>query len=315
MRLRLSRYVDARAARRSTRQTGVALVYHRVGDPPGDPRYELVPSLGARLFDAQLHYLRTAYHIVPPSRLLDAALERGAGDRFPVAVTFDDDLRSHVDVAAQALLRAGLPAAFFVCGPSVDGAHSFWWEDLQALVDRRDSLRLQLRSLPELDLAPAVRGVPHAIHQVAELIERLPLEQRDAVAAELRMRARRPPRALTAHDLEALARAGFEIGFHTRRHYLLTTLDAAALSTAMIEGREDVETVVRQRLRMMAYPHGKADTRVAEAARCAGYDFAFTASPTCVEPMTDALMIGRIEVRALPTPEFARIIAATLAGG
>jgi peptidoglycan/xylan/chitin deacetylase (PgdA/CDA1 family) len=169
--------------------------------------------------------------------------------------------------------------------------------------------------LPELDLASAVRRAPHAIHQAADLIERLAPEQRDAVAGELRMRVRRQRRGLTAHDVEALASGGFEIGFHTRRHYLLTTLDDAALTTAMIEGREEVEAVVGQRVRMMAYSHGRTDVRVAHAARSAGYTFAFTASHTCVAPTTDALMMGRIEVRAVSNREFARTIAATLAGG
>jgi peptidoglycan/xylan/chitin deacetylase (PgdA/CDA1 family) len=314
VRFHLRRFVDLRTARRSTRQAGVALVYHRVGDPPGNPQYELVPCLGSRLFEEQLHHLRETYHVVPPSRLLDAALDRRPGDPFPVAITFDDDLDSHVDVAAPALLRTGLPAAFFLCGAAVGATYGFWWEDFQALVDRPDSQPLQLHSLPELDLAPAVRRVPYAIHQAAERIERLAPERRDAVAAELRMRVARRPRALTASDIGTLASAGFEIGFHTRRHYLLTTLDDAALSTAMTEGREGVEAVVRQRLGILAYPHGKADVRVAEAARSAGYKFAFTASHACVAPATDPLMIGRIEAQAVPTREFVRTLAASLSG-
>jgi hypothetical protein len=131
MRSRVRRYVRARLERRSTRQAGLALVYHRIGEPPGDPRYELVPALSTRLFETQLNHLRTAYRVVPPSQLLEATLERRAGDRFPVALTFDDDLRSHIDIVGPALQRAGLPAAFFLCGASLDASHSFWWEDLQ----------------------------------------------------------------------------------------------------------------------------------------------------------------------------------------
>ena len=313
MKVRLGRYVGARLERRSPTQAAIALVYHRIGDPPGDPRYELVPRLGTRLFEAQLNYLSTTYRVVPPSRLLDAALERRAGDRFPVALTFDDDLRSHVEVVRPALRRAGLPAAFFVCGASFDRTHSFWWDDLQALADRRDPLLLRLRSLQELDLAPVVQGAPYAIHQVAELIERLPVGRRDAVAGELRILARSHRPGLTERDLQRLEAAAFEIGFHTRRHYLLTTLDDSALSTAMVEGREELEAVVGQRLSMIAYPHGKADTRVAEAARAAGYEFAFTGFPASVGPTTDALMVGRIEGVPVQLRDFARTIAATLA--
>jgi peptidoglycan/xylan/chitin deacetylase (PgdA/CDA1 family) len=311
---RLGRYIDARAERRSPRQAGVALVYHSVGDPAGDPRHELVPAVSTRLFRAQLKYLSTAYRIVPPSRLLDAVRERRPGDRFPLAITFDDDLRSHVDVVAPALRRARLPAAFFVCGATLGPTNGFWWEDLQAVFDREDLLPLKLRSLPELDLSPARRPSPYAIHHAAEVIENLPPARRDAVARELRLQAPDPRKALGAPDLRTLADAAFEIGFHTRRHYLLTTLDDAALTSAIIDGRSEVEEVVGQQIKMLAYPHGKSDNRVAGAARSAGYELAFSGYPISVSSTTDPLMIGRVEGVALPLRDFARHIATTLRG-
>lgn len=292
---------------------GVALVYHRVGELTGDARHELMPALGLRLFEAQLGHLRENYRVVPPSALLDAARERQPGDRFPVAITFDDDLPSHLEIAAPALARVGLPAAFFLCGACVDGSHGFWWEDLQALVDRWQALPSRLRSLPEVDLAPALQKAPRAIHRIAEFIERLPPERRDSVARELRSLAANSHRGLSPGDVGALAGARFEIGFHTRRHYLLSTLSDGALRAAMDEGREQLETLVGRRLTMIAYPHGKADGRVAEAARAAGYELGFTAVPASVGAATkDPLMIGRVEAEAVPVHDFGRKIAATL---
>jgi peptidoglycan/xylan/chitin deacetylase (PgdA/CDA1 family) len=302
-----------RDARRSTSRLGVALVYHRVGDLPGDPRYELVPALETRLFEAQLEHLRANYRVVSPSRLLDAALERRPGGPFPVALTFDDDLPSHLDVAAPALLRAGLPAGFFLCGASLDAAHRFWWEDLQALVERPSAVPVRLRSLRGVNLGPELHGTPRAIHELAELIERLPPRRRDAVAAELRSHAGERPGGLDAHEIAELAGAGFEIGFHTRRHYLLSTLDVAGLRDAMSEGKERLEAAIGRRLTMIAYPHGKADIRVADAARAAGYELGFTGDPRPAGPKTDRLLIGRTEPPAVPLDEFGRAVAATLA--
>jgi len=90
-------------------------------------------------------------------------------------------------------------------------------------------------------------------------------------------------------------------------------LDDPELRTAMTEGRDEVEAVSGRRLTMIAYPHGKAEVRVAEA-RSAGYELAFTGSPTCVESSTDRLMIGRVEVSPAPASNFVRMIAATLGG-
>jgi peptidoglycan/xylan/chitin deacetylase (PgdA/CDA1 family) len=281
-----------------------------VGDPPGDPRYELVPSLGIDLFEEQLDYLRRTCRIVPPSQLLDAVADQRRTDRLPVAITFDDDLQSHVEVAVPVLGRAGVPAAFFVCGSSC----SFWWENLQAFVDQPDAEPLRVAALPELDLASAVHRTPFALARAAELIERLPRERRDAVASELRQRAARPT-TFGPTELEALVHNGHEIGFHTRHHYLLTTLDDSELATAMNEGRDEIEAIVEKPLRMLAYPHGKADARVARAARAAGFEIAFTAANQPVIPGTNPHLIGRVEIPAGPMALFAETIASILGRG
>jgi peptidoglycan/xylan/chitin deacetylase (PgdA/CDA1 family) len=179
-------------------------------------------------------------------------------------------------------------------------------------VDRGPEAPSRLRSAPELDLAPALRRVPHAIHQLAEAIERLPREHRDAVAAELHSRARAAEGGLGKANIRTLSAAGFEIGFHTRRHYLLSTLDDSQLQEAMTEGRQLLEAAADAPMTMIAYPHGKADSRIGAAARAAGYQFGFTASPEAVRPTTDPLLIGRVEALGGSLAQFERALAATL---
>jgi peptidoglycan/xylan/chitin deacetylase (PgdA/CDA1 family) len=228
------------------------------------------------------------------------------------ALTFDDDL-PHVEVVAPILRRANLPAAFFLCGASLDRPQPFWWHDLQVVVDQRGASPSRLRSLPELDLTPAIRRVPHAVHEVAEHIERMPPERRSAVAEEPRSHAGKPRRALSARGVDRLSAAGFEIGFHARRHDLLWTLDDDALSAAMTDGRDLLEAAVGRAFTMIAHPHGKADGRAAGGARAAGYELGLTGSPTRVDPTTDPLLIGRVEAQALTLRDFAAALAAILA--
>src|SRR5205807_10488023 len=95
----------AATARWSPLRRGVVIVYHGVGDPQGDWTRELLPTLGTRLFDSQLRHLRRRYHVVPASQILAAAAGRRRGKRFPVALTFDDDLLSHVLTATPTLER------------------------------------------------------------------------------------------------------------------------------------------------------------------------------------------------------------------
>ena len=156
-------FIATQLGRFSGRRAGVAIVYHRVGDPQGDPERELVPALGTGLFEQQLRHLKARYRIVPASELLAAAHSRRRGQRFPASITFDDDLPSHRRTAAPILMRTGVPAAFFACGASLDRPFAFWWERLQAVADRR--------------LDPAVQA--DTIHAVALGIQSMPPERRD----------------------------------------------------------------------------------------------------------------------------------------
>jgi len=273
-----------RVARRSDRRLGIALVYHRVGDPPGSLERELLPTLAAGLFRSQMRYLGSRYRIVPASELLAAARERRRGERFPVAVTFDDDLRSHVDVAAPLLHSLGVTATFSLCGASVYAPRRFWWERLQVAVDRG------------IDLSPLDLPARGGVHELARSIEDLPPGERDEVDAKLEgLIGPDPPDAgLRADDVRRLAASGFEIGFHTLRHYRLPPLEPDALRAALREGRNELEQVVGQRLPVIAYPHGAADGRVAAAARAAGFDVGLTGRREPVTPNADPLLLGRL---------------------
>jgi peptidoglycan/xylan/chitin deacetylase (PgdA/CDA1 family) len=281
-----------RVVRFSGRRVGVVVVYHRLGDPPGDPREELVPALATDLFEAQLRHLKRRFRVVRPTELLQAVHDRRRGGRFPAAITFDDDLRSHSEFALPILRRVDLPAAFFVSGTSLDGPFRFWWERLQVAVDRGIEL-------PEAIGGDATGSGPgrRNIHELGRRIEELAPADRDIVASQLAaVVGPDPPDAgLRESDLQALSAAGCEIGFHTLRHDPLPTLDDENLAQAMRQGCARLEDVLGQKLTTIAYPHGRADLRVAAAARAAGYAFGFTGTIEAVSPTSDPLLLGRVD--------------------
>ena len=96
-------------------------------------------------------------------------------------------------------------------------------------------------------------------------------------------------------DVRALVDGGMTIGFHTRGHHPLPTLDDDKLADALAEGRLDLEEVVGERLKVVGYPHGRADSRVAAAARRAGYCVGYTGNARAVQVGDDALLLGRID--------------------
>jgi peptidoglycan/xylan/chitin deacetylase (PgdA/CDA1 family) len=284
--------VLGRRARRSSARAGAVVVYHRVGGAGGDTDLEILPAVSGRAFAQQLRHVRRHYRVVPPAQLLDAVRSRRRGEQFPVAITFDDDLASQVRDALPALRQAGLPATFFLTGASLDGPHSFWWEDLQRAIDDK---AIAADGLPHVDAGAALKRSPRAILDLAGSIVGLPPEQRDEVAVALR-EATGPPApdsGLRSHDVRALTDAGCTVGFHTLRHDALSGLSDTELEEALRDGREALAAAADAPVDLIAYPHGKADARVTEAAHAAGFKLGFTAARGAVTADTDPLRIPR----------------------
>lgn len=274
---------------------GAAILYHRIDDPPGNPELEISPSLGLSSFQAQLDELGRRYELVYASELLDAIKRRRRGQRLPVAITFDDDLESHRKHAVPLVSALGAPATFFVAGVSPGAGRSYWWERLERIV---------AAGTPAADAVPrgvseplsAVADDPAAtIHQAARAISQLEANERSVVEARL---AELDPgdgsAGLDQTDLSDIASAGFEIGFHTKGHHILPQLDEADLERALVDGKGELEEVIERPVTLIAYPHGKADGRVASAARAAGYRVGFRASNRAIAADADPLLLDRI---------------------
>ena len=211
--------------RLSSRKAGVALMYHSVADRGGDPVRELVPAHGSNLFERQTRYLLRHYRVIPASNLLEAAGQRKRGQRFPAAITFDDDLTCHASVA------------------------------LPILPEERDRIAARLGEVLGVD----------------------------------------PPQSrMRAADVRALIEAGMTVGFHTRRHDALSLLPDDLLALALEEGRSTVADVVGEPIATIGYPHGRADKRVANAARAAGFEAGFTTRGQPMTPNSDPLLQGRV---------------------
>jgi peptidoglycan/xylan/chitin deacetylase (PgdA/CDA1 family) len=289
-RLALARRLEARV-RRTAAVRGAALVFHGVAPAAGDPRTEIEPDYGLDLFDALVGYLARRYRLVRASELLAAARVRLPGEPVPVALTFDDDLRSHLDHVTPVLARRAVTATAFLGG--IEEAP--WWQRLQAAVDAR---ALEPDALPPLDPAAvrrAVDGEPRAIRRLAAAIEALSPQERISVVGTLSGLAPVREEPLGADGVRALAAAGWEIGFHTVRHDAFPTLDDHALRQALSAGRGELATLAGAPLRAFAYPHGKAGAREAAAAESSGFDVAFTGAAEVVSERTHPFLVGRLQ--------------------
>lgn len=274
----------------------LALVFHRVIDG-SEVSGGIVPVVSESTFRGQLDVLLDIGDVVPLTSLVDPPR---VARRPRFALTFDDDLITHHDVVLPVLLEMGLPATFFVGGRSLHGLGPPWFETLDALV--------LSRGVPDVARSLAIPARNAAM--LAERCERdaglqRRLEEEDGVGV---------PEQLGRGHLRALADAGMTIGFHTLHHRLLTELPDREVDAALVDGKEELESVIGEPIRSFAYPHGKADDRVAGRVRRAGYLTAWTGRPRPIVRGDDRFVLGRSEPGQLSGRQLVARVAVNLSG-
>lgn len=272
------------------------LFFHRV-PAESDP---LMPGeLDRAAFDALLGVLRRHCHILP----LGEAVQRLAADRLPrasLSITFDDGYADNAEVALPLLQAHGLPASFFVSSGYLDGGR-MWNDTVIETLRRLPSGRLDLGDLGlgQHQLAEEVAGRRAVLHVLLNAIKHRDPAERQALADAIGGRVAGLPGDLmmTSGQLRTLAAAGMEIGAHTVHHPILTCLPDAEARTEIADGREQLQDLLRQPVRLFAYPNGKHgrdyDDRHVAMVRELGFDAAFSTEPGVSRRTTDRWQLPR----------------------
>jgi peptidoglycan/xylan/chitin deacetylase (PgdA/CDA1 family) len=285
----------AALAAAAIRHHGLVLVFHRISEP-GRPSGGVVPTVPEATFRRQLEVLLELGDIVPVSSLVGEPV----GDRRPsFGLTLDDDSITHHDVVLPILLQFKVPATFFLSGRSLHDLPPPWFEILDRLILDRGSSEVGRW----LDIRRSEPG------EMAEICEMDPRLQR-----KLEAEAIDRPESLGADHIDAIVNAGMTVGFHTLHHERLTELPDDAIDAAMVDGRPELEAVVGSGVRLFAYPHGKADGRIAGRVERAGYVAAWTGSPEAIRPGSDPYLLGRWEPGPLRPQDFGAKVLTRLHG-
>ena len=107
------------------------------------------------------------------------------------------------------------------------------------------------------------------------------------------------PGDLTAYQVRALIRAGWEVDAHTLTHPDLTTLDPARLRQEVAGSRAWIRRRFRVAVDFFCYPAGKYDARVIAAVRAAGYLAATTVNYGFASPRQGLYTLDRIRIEGL----------------
>jgi peptidoglycan/xylan/chitin deacetylase (PgdA/CDA1 family) len=106
---------------------------------------------------------------------------------------------------------------------------------------------------------------------------------------------------LTAHDVRALIRAGWEIDSHTLTHPDLTTVGEPQLRRELTGSQAEIRRRFGQPAHFLCYPVGRYDARVVAAVRAAGYWGALTEDEGYAAP-AEPYTLKRVRVQYGESP-------------
>lgn len=236
----------------------LVLFYHAIGEY-GVPAHE---------FEKQLRYLKTHFDLVFASEVGKPA----PSGRLRVAITFDDGLKNTRDLALPILRKHGIKATLFV----LPGNVRWLWP-----AEIRERLAQALEA--GLTLEGHVLRDDGDIGRIVQELKSLPDEMFKAALDEIRAQTPFAPGSdwldaqelMTVDELRALPDDLIEFGAHTIHHPILPQLDQQQQHHEIVDGKQQLETLLERPIQTFSYPNGDFDRHCLDLA-AEHYDFAFT---------------------------------------
>ncbi len=272
------------------------LIYHRVFTEP-DPFRPL--ALTASEFRWQMNLASQNFNILT----LSEAVSRLRSDDLPprsLCITFDDGYADNYDVALPILREVGIPATFFIASGFLDGG--LMWNDivvesLRKIPDGNMDLSDYGLGVYVINSIEARRSAAHEILSKGKYLS--PLKREAAVnAISARVGDVLPKNLMmTSSQVKKMVQAGMEIGAHTVNHPILSNISIEESEVEIRAGREQLEALIGQEIKVFAYPNGKAgkDYRLSDVdiVRKLGFEAAVSTDWGVSSTTTDKLQLPR----------------------
>lgn len=111
-----------------------------------------------------------------------------------------------------------------------------------------------------------------------------------------------PHSLMDAAQLNSLSGQGFSLHSHSLLHHDLTTLDVSTLEQDLHNSRTLIANVCGQAPMYLAYPYGRHNEAVRNAARHAGFSAAFSVKSGFNRPGEDLFQIRRLDIFGTDSP-------------
>lgn len=258
------------------------LTYHRVARL-ADTEYVDVRSVSAtpQAFLGQMQHVARHYHAVSTPEVLEAIDKHRSLPRKAVLITFDDAYADFTEFAWPILKALQLPITMFV--PTAYPDHPelpFWWDKLYQAFAATSQTELRESPVGPLRLAdPEQRR--RSLRMLQNFVGSAPCDEAtkvvDSACRQLVGQADFGRGSVMSwKELRELARAGVTIGSHTRKHPILTRLEAPAIREEIRDSQMDLKREIGYALPIVCYPNGDHDPVVTGIAREEGIRLGFT---------------------------------------
>jgi peptidoglycan/xylan/chitin deacetylase (PgdA/CDA1 family) len=246
---------------------GAILMLHHVRKSPNaafSPNRHL--DADPQFLDALLHRLAArGFEFVSMDEAVSRLSERQQSGANPfIAITLDDGYRDNLANAAPVFRKHAAPFTVFVAPGLVEGLATLWWEDLEAVIAKRD--HIVMRS-PERGVRFELTSLSRKRRAFNELIAFFTgkvseAEQRKMVSdlawqAGVDTKAHLKSQMMSWAEIAELSRDRLcTIGAHTIHHYAVARLSPDEARTEMLESARIIEMETGNRPNHFAYPYG-----------------------------------------------------------
>lgn len=227
------------------------------------------------------------------------------------AVTFDDGWQDTADVAYPRAEKEKVPIAMFVCPGLVGKSTPFWPERIARVWRTAQSNSGLKRKFAEICLEVGLLTAPSRVSSTSgldELISRmkeLPLSSQERIMQEFNTLVEEctphevsfeMDATMTWENIARLTGCGVEIGSHTSRHYILTTISLSAQLEELAESKQSIEEKLGRECKLFAYPNGGWSHQIRDLVEKEGYRQAFLNEPGVWTSDTNAFLIPRVNI-------------------
>lgn len=245
-------------------------------------------TLRADELSAQLDLFGRFFDFIHHDELPERMSGRRSGRPFCL-LTFDDGKRSHLAEVAPLLSRLGIPAVFYIVTDAATRPRDLLWFDRLTLLQQHFG---ELPAALDRRRLKAIRGA-----------------ERERLIEEHWHRAR--PRVDPGDDdiglldwdgVRALAKEGFTIGSHTRRHAILTREHPEDAKRDIAESIDAVRREVGT-CDTFCFPNGNYTDSLARHAAACGAATVMTTEPTWVSGRSQSWRVPRVQLHPNYSPE------------